>query len=466
MTSRRARALEIAAVLAAAATLRCALFTDLGGFSDGEGPEGGGAPGDGAPAAEAGGPVTLPDGDVEMTDDDAADFGAGSHEGTTSTDGFVSLVGGTQGRFRSRVHDAGREVGFVSLSWVPAAPYGKPLPDKGGAERGYADGAIDMRDNVLLFHFDAPAGDLGGAVDEMSGGDNGGSVIGVEASTADGRVGGALRDDLGGRIGVPVSASSGLNFGVSDVTWAYWVRSTQDCPPANPPSGNRVHLGYDESAGDKTHLWLGCSSTAGSSCENPDGTGRAGGTWCSRKVPTSDCKGVCGRTPINDGKWHHVAMVKRGHSPGTLSLYVDGKLDAAEAPIAFETPIAVEPGIEFAVGGFTGGTYPAAGDFDEVAVWRRALGEADVRALYLRGALSLSLRVRVCQEADCSDDPPFVGAAPGVAFADSSQGLEPPRPVALGTLPRGRYVQYEAELASGASDATPRLHAVTVRARP
>jgi hypothetical protein len=451
--------LAVAGALAAAATLRCSVFTDLGGLS-------GGVPGDDAGATEAGGPQVLPGGDVDLVDDDAGDFDAGEHEGTAVVGGRVSLASARSGRFVSRVHDIGRDAALVSLAWTPGAPYGKRLPDRGGAERGYPSGALDMRDNVLLFHFDGPAGALSGAVQDESGSDNHGSAAGQGSTIAAGLLGGAMRDDIQGRVAVPVGAASGLNFGVSDFTWSYWVRSTQDCPPTNPPYGNRVHLGYDESSGDRTHLWLGCASTAGSSCAAPDGTGRAGGTWCSRQSPSSDCVGFCGRTPINDGKWHHVAVVKQGHNPGTLSLFVDGKVDTPVVPTAFATPIAVEPGIELAVGAFSGGTFPAAGDFDEVAVFRRALGGDEVRSLYLRGALSLSIRVRVCKLPDCSDDPPFAGPAAGAAFDDATPSLAPPAAADLSGLGRGRYVQYAAALASAAADASPELVDVRIRARP
>lgn len=464
MVARPSRGLRIVALIAAATGLRCAILTDLDGLSGGDARQESDAGADVAPVKEAGGPVELPDGEIELVDDDAADFGAGTFDATGFAGDRVALVSAvTTGRFTSRIHDTGRDVAIASLRWVPGAPYGKPLPDLGVADGAYRAGVLDMRDNVLLLHFDGAAGPLVGTVADRSGGSNDAIVKTSASLVADGIFGAALRDDISGYVAVPISAASGLNFGVSDVTWAYWVRSTQDCPIVNPPSGNRVQLGYEETTGDKTHVWLGCSSTAGSSCENPDGTGRAGGTWCSRKVPAGDCSAVCGRTTINDGRWHHVALVKRGHSPGTLKLFVDGKPDAAEAPTAFESPIAVAPGVEMGVGAFSNGTFAAAGDFDEIAIWRRALSDEEIRSSYLRGMLSLALRVRVCATPDCAGAADFGGPSADVpAFADRpGEG-----PVGTFAAPlRGRYFQYEVQLDSRAAAETPELFEVRLRGK-
>ena len=101
----------------------------------------------------------------------------------------------------------------------------------------------------------------------------------------------------------------------------------------------------------------------------------------------------------------------------------------------------------------------------ECAVWRRALQSEDVAALYTRGVLRLSLRVRVCQQPDCSDAPPFVGReGDSVPFVDPPQALAPPSPMALPTLSRGQYFQYEATFDVVAGDVDPELYRVTIRA--
>ncbi|MCA9586878.1 MAG: LamG domain-containing protein [Myxococcales bacterium] len=461
MRSAGTHALRLGAVLLAGAALRCSLVTDLDGLSGGSAS----ASSTDASAPEAGtGVITQPDGSLLLRDTTRADFDAGLHSGTKTEADSVTLADGGAGRFRSRVHDAGREVTFVSLAWTPAAPYGKPLPNNAGRETGYVRDGLDMRGNVALFHFDGAEGPLTNATD-TSGANNDGAAASRDRIVAGGVVGNALADDVADYVKIPVPTESKLNFGVADVTWAYWVRSTEDCPSANPPKGNRVHLGMEESGGNSTHVWLGCTSI-GDACPAPDGTGRAGGTWCAERAVTEDCASFCGRTRINDGAWHHVVLVKRGHAPGSLRLFVDGKVDAPDTPIAFKEPIVVRSDTDFGVGGFSRGTFPAAGDFDEVAMWARALDDDEVGAVHRRATLRLSLRVRVCASADCSDDPPFVGGPAGVPFADPAGVPTPPAPAALAGLGRGRYIQYEAELSSATPRATPELMDVSIVARP
>lgn len=453
-------AARAASVLVAGLAVGCSLVTDLGGLS------GGGEGGSGSISGDAAVGDALPPGSLTSVGDATqAEFAAGTFEGTQAVDGRVVLkAGAVEGRFVSRVLDAARDASFATLAWTPLAPYGKPLPDRGGKERGYERDGLDMRDNVLLFHFDGDTGPLSGVVSDVSGADNHGLVRTRASTASDGVILSALRDELDGYVAVPIAAGSGLNLAASDVTWMFWVRTTQDCPVASPPSGNRVFLGAEE-GGDSTHLWFGCRATYGSDCPGVGGTGHAGGTWCSRRDPTADCASFCGGTTINDGAWHHLAVVKRGHAPGTLRLFVDGERDAVDVATAFETPIAFAPDTELALGALSRGTFAATGDFDEVAIFRRALSDDEVRAVFRRGALDLSLRVRVCARADCSDGPPFVGPRVGVSFRDEPPSVEPPS-APLTALPRGRWVQYEATLRSRAAGESPALDAVTVLLGP
>jgi hypothetical protein len=446
--------------------LQCSLVTNLEGFSEPErsGPDTGAASG-----SEGGGEGGLLPGDVELVDDSDNDFGAGTLEGTSIAGGAVALAGTSAGRFVSRVHDAGREVQVVSFQWTPEAPYRKPMPDNGAAETGYSRDGLDMRDNVLLYHFDDVSQPTVASVADLSGKAHHATArgAGTIALLDDGIVGGGFRDVLETHLATAVSDGSLLNFGESSLTWSLWARSTQDCPDSNPPSGNRVYLGYDDMSGDETHLWLGCQAPT-DACENAhNGAGRAGGTWCSRKGPQSDCRAFCGRTRINDGNWHHLAVTKQGHASSKLRLFVDGALDAPELDAAFGTPIAVTPGIDFTLGAFTGGTYKAVGDFDEVAVFRRELSSEEITAIYRRGALDMTLRVRVCTQPDCSDAPPFVGPSPSAAaFSDHDGTLAPPGPRPVEASGRGRYVQYEAQLTTLHPSQTPRLLTVRIHARP
>jgi hypothetical protein len=430
-----------------------------------------GAGGDGGTSTDGGStPTDAPSGDalggqLSFLDDDANDFGAGTFEGTQYQQGHLVLGSGVnKGRFVSRVHDAQREVTFRSLRFVPGAAYSKHLPKKKSKETGYPSFAADMAENVLLLDFDGTSGALlpnGTKLADGSGSGNDAIVDGTGESTAQGPWGTALRDGPSGYAHAHVTASSGLNIGTADATWALWVKTTQSCPASNPPSGNRVYLGIDEGASDKTHTWFGCSSLG--ACSNSPG-GRLGGTFCARQVAPDDCADLCGAKTVNDGNWHHMALVKRGHSPGTIRTFVDGRPDGPEARTQFATAIAFAEQTELGIGAFSGGSYQAEGDFDEVAIWRRALSDAEILGIYRRSALSAGLRARVCRERDCSDAPKFVGPGGGdAAFTDPDGDLVPPGELGL-TLPRGRYVQYEVVYSALTPMDSPEILSVELRA--
>lgn len=453
-------------VVLAATAGACSLLTDLGGLSSG-GPADAAAPTDGAatgPDAETP-PETLPDGTLVFRDTTSADFAAGTHTGTRGAADALALAGATKGTFRSRVFDAGRGVTLATLRWVPAGPYGKPLPDGQKAESGYARDGLDMRNNVLLFHFDGATGAAPPVEPDRSGSDTDGTTAGDAELATGGVIGGALRDLGSGWVRVRTSSTSPLQLRRSDVTWSYWVRSTQPCPADNPPSGNRVHMGIDENTSNATHVWLGCSSSLGP-CDASNRVGRAGGTWCSQRGADSDCASFCGATRIDDGAFHHVAVVKRGHDPGSIQLFVDGRPDASPTPIRFKSEVSFEDGIDFGVGALSGPSFQAAGDFDEVAVWRRALSDAEIGAVYRRGALGAELRVRACERPDCADEPPFVGVTDSAPFTDPPGALAPPTPRPPARALRGRYLQYQVSLRSMRATDSPELLEVTLTATP
>ena len=84
---------------------------------------------------------------------------------------------------------------------------------------------------------------------------------------------------------------------------------------------------------------------------------------------------VGGRTRVADGKWHHVALTKSKD----LRLYVDGRLDGSK----YLDGQADRKGSAVMIGytslGFPVPTY-FTGDLDEIRVYDRALGEAEIKA--------------------------------------------------------------------------------------
>ena len=131
------------------------------------------------------------------------------------------------------------------------------------------------------------------------------------------------------------------------------------------------------------------------------------------KVEASSGSGhVTGTTPLNDGVWHHVAVVVADHNgSGSVNisetkLWVDGHLD----------PVASSDGRVLATGSTLvpclGGSnhndgYNFTGKLDDVRLFDRALSDAEVQALYLSRPVYLTLPADLSNDSDgdgMSDD--------------------------------------------------------------
>jgi Concanavalin A-like lectin/glucanases superfamily len=409
---------------------------------------------DSGPLDETAGPSAT---DVEFRDDALrGEFGAGTMRGVGWTGDRLALaVDASQGTFTSRVFDGGETVTWQTVQWQPDAPYGKPLPNDGAAEVGYLEGGVDMAANVLLMHFEGEGSwDDGTEVLDASGMASHGHVVssGPAIPLVPGIFGTAIDDQWENHISIPTATAPALAFGVDDFTWALWVRMDSAC------TTNHVYMGVDdtESGFDiYPHLWLGCTNDGWLECPGLVTAPRAGGVLRSAHEFPEDGGFYCSQTAIDGDAWHHVAVVKAGHQASTLSIYVDGELEGT-SPASFFQPIEYPNEPDFTIGAFSRDTYRAVGVFDEAAVWRRALAAEEVAAIYRRGATSLRVAVRVCQAAECADDPPW-----GPLVADPPHATAPGLEIPLVGQPVGRYAQYRLELAG--DDVAPALRSVVVR---
>ncbi|HVK64776.1 MAG TPA: LamG domain-containing protein [Polyangium sp.] len=440
-----------AALVPLSFTLGCSALVDLDALSSGSG--------------SGIGPVELPDGTLEFVDDAFdGEFALGSFTDTEWAGQRLRLKSDAfDGTFRSRVFDAGEPVDWTTFTWTPAGPYLKALPDSRGKETGYAEGSMDMSANVLLLHLDGTGALASGAeaVDTSGGKSNAvvSAPVGTTLSFEQGPIGQGLADKLNTHLAIDtIMGDYDFDFNEDDFTWALWVKTSSSC------SGNKVFLGVDTGF-NGPHLWLGCAEgDAFSACGAGSSDGRAAGTFKSAGNEPSDGVPFCGTSQINDGNWHHLAAVKKGHAQSQVVLYVDG---IAEATLGttFNLPMFLT-GSDFTLGALLAGGYQAEGTYDEVAVWKRALGPDEVMSIYRRGGARLALRVRACSDAACADgDPPFVGADGSDGwFVDPTGTLGPPKDMQL-VVPRTRYFQYEASFEGLREGDGPGLFAVKVHAK-
>ena len=393
----------------------------------------------------------------DLSDHDAATFGAGTFLDTRWDGDHVALaLGKARGDFVSRVFDARTSRPWLDISWMPGAPYAKRLPNSRAAESGYRRDMIAMRENVWLLHFDDTFADDSGRGQATQMGSLSGSSTTVFVP---GRFANGFLDTLDTWAYTVIEPGGDLATNMDDFTWALWVSSTQDC------TQNIVYLGTEDPSDSRPHLWLGCTSTF-TNCPNLNGTGRLTG-WAvtaSSDGGMAD-NGFCGQRVVNDGKWHHIAMVKSGHSPALVTGFVDGVPDGSFTSY-FQQPVTFDTRPQLALGAFEGGSarYQSSGTFDDVAVWRRALSDAEVAALFRRGGLRLTFQVRVCATETCTDNPAFVGPGADSArhFAETLW-LSPPVVVSLDGMPEGRYAQYRAHFESDDPSSSPELYTLALR---
>lgn len=96
-----------------------------------------------------------------------------------------------------------------------------------------------------------------------------------------------------------------------------------------------------------------------------------------------------GKTPIVDGKWHHVVCTLSGN---TLSVYIDGKLDAQSSTTAGTRDVSSAG--TFTIGRFTNATSSYyAGNMDSFRAYSRALTSAEILSNYQAGQIELQTRV-------------------------------------------------------------------------
>lgn len=400
------------------------------------------------------GPVEV----VVFTDDAwAGEFAEGTVQGLQWVNNALRLEDGlAEGVSQSRIFDASATVSWATLEWTPRAPYGKPLPDAGTSESGYVRGNAQMDFNILLLHLDDIESDVGGlVVADASGAGHDGFFAGVPQfdDVADGVFGRAMRtygvvDSPGtdSHVRLPVQT---LAPGDKDFTWSLWFRDSSFAP-------NGSILMSMDSPSDMVgtpSVWIACEVCAAGEL----------GVGFAVLQPNAVGPYECTAAEVDDGQWHHVALVKSGHEAASISLYLDGE-QVSETEFDYNTAMDPLGDVEFTLGGSSDASFAGQTDLDEVAIWVRAFSAGEVRDLYLRGAAQLGFRVRGCEASDCSDEPPFVGPGgdPTRAFSDPRDALMPGSVLGLDDI-EGRYVQYEVRLQTTVGAESPALESVTLR---
>jgi lysophospholipase L1-like esterase len=179
---------------------------------------------------------------------------------------------------------------------------------------------------------------------------------------ASGVIGGALDFDGTGDY-LTVTDDASLDWASDDsFSVELWANLT------NCDSRNKVMIGRDDSPSG-VHWWLGCSKDTKTTVFNLRSTDRNG-------------VAVEGATPINDGEWHHIVVV-RDESADENRLYVDGHLDALPQDFDYAAGFGASTTMGIGYMAYSGTPdYYYDGLLDEVAIYDRALSETEIKSRY------------------------------------------------------------------------------------
>ncbi|MGZ5566823.1 MAG: LamG-like jellyroll fold domain-containing protein, partial [Limisphaerales bacterium] len=170
------------------------------------------------------------------------------------------------------------------------------------------------------------------------------------------------------------------NFGTSNFSVEFWIWTT------STRSSEAVMEKRDVcSAGHFWEVRMGVCNGCGGGTNNTTGHLNFSCYGCTPFVACGNWTPVVASTPVNDGRWHHVACVRNGL---TGSIYIDGRLDATFTGPG-PTPPDVSNNDMFRAGQSTCGCCgvpPFTGDLDEITLYNRALSAAEIYDIFAAGS--------------------------------------------------------------------------------
>lgn len=359
--------------------------------------------------------------DQTDSDDSVTGFGGGVKNNLVWNSTKLMLNGAGlaagSGDFTSRVIDARADTVWNMLSWTPLYPYGKPLPNNEQKESGYTTGNVDMKNTVLLYHFD-------GNLTDSSGKNHNGVWQGTEEYTS-------------GIYDQSVTLNPGyVNAGASDdfkiaknITMEAWIKPTDS-------SSYKTIMARDGS------YYLALNALKPVVFLNGVST-----VW--QQATTA--------VPLNT--WTHVAASYDGT---TLKIFINGVLNRS---VALTGTIATPAGKELWIGNRPENlsNYFYRGQIDEVAILNRLLTPGEIFAHFRRGAFGLKFQVRSCADSICGDadfvGPDGTGNSYYSEWHNSSVGLPQ---ITLNNVANNRFFQYKTIFETKLKTFGPEISAVVV----
>ena len=349
------------------------------------------------------------------------------------------------GNFESRIMSAPTAINWTSFEWQSLSPAGKNYPNNGGTETGYASDGISMANNSLLLHFDeASWSSAAGQVIDSSPTGNHGTATGANTGTQ-AKYGRAMNTTANGQI---INFPHNANLDSTQVmTWEAWIYPTFLDGNPRPIVSKRLDTTSTQYAytlflftGNRLHIDIA-------------------GTGNGYRMDTG--------TAFSVDTWYHVVAVYNGAlATNRLKLYVNGTLVSQTNPTATSIPATNSTSI-FCVGCMNGNTNTFRGSIDELAIYERALTQAEVTSRYNRGSRKIKFQARACNMSNCSDGT-YVGPdglASSYFTEEQNTGLTNVTSVTLpsSVFNNKQYIQYRATLESANGVTNPQLQSVTLK---
>ncbi len=254
---------------------------------------------------------------------------------------------------------SGNDAGDASVPGDGDASHdGSTAPPTDGGTDAAVDAGI-LTDAVLLLHLDETSFTGAGAVKDSSGSGNNGSISGNASGvtpTTGGKFGGAALFAGTGWIEIPNSASLALT---TKFTLSAWVNYSTALGTNVSPGIIVKRTGFDDAS---YTLFLWNTNDAVQAYADIEESTRFNSTGM-----------------VLPGNWYHLAVVYDGTVP-SASMYVNGAL-SSQATTGVVSSLAANT-TPIRVGDLPdGGNTLTNGKIDEVVIWSRALGAAEIQAL-------------------------------------------------------------------------------------
>jgi hypothetical protein len=393
------------------------------------------------------------------------------------------------GYFDSPIIDLGATADWTYVEFESTLPFYKELPGSSGSEIStqYPSVFGNLMGNLLgLWHFNGSITTLvdNEVINDSSLNGNNGQAKDVDVTNTMARTDGPFSqsvqfDGSNDYIEIPDSATNKDFTSSEKISTSFWLKRTtlgtwQTVLAKVGASSMRRN--YELAFSDVTY------------CVSEDAL-----AFVYRNSANSSWVAYCTTSTFKDVRsWHHYALTYTFGDAGSIRIYVDGELIPGSwvSGTGSEDPISTLNG-SLLIGSNSVPNEYLAGAIDELALWNRSLGVAEVVELYRRGANRIKFQVRSCDDSACSGESwlgpdgtnnTYFSELQNNSTIDGSGNptgsvLRPPLRVAFSdfntaglTVQNNRYFQYrvtlesddENNLCSIASPCMPELKAVTV----